>query len=56
MSLDLNVSFHIPFIMCFCRCKEGNERVDENLFPAQNEESKLHLNKRTVRKLNINNI
>ncbi|KAF4105449.1 hypothetical protein G5714_013111 [Onychostoma macrolepis] len=33
------------------RCKEGNERVDENLFPAQNEESKLlhHLNKRTHR-------
>ncbi|XP_052429235.1 microcephalin isoform X1 [Carassius gibelio] len=32
------------------RCKEINERVDENLFPAQNEESKLHhLNKRTHR-------
>ncbi|XP_016105747.1 microcephalin-like, partial [Sinocyclocheilus grahami] len=31
------------------RCKESNEHVDENLFPAQNEESKLHLNKRTHR-------
>lgn len=31
------------------RCKESNGRVDENLFPAQNEESKLHLNKRTHR-------
>uniref|UniRef100_A0A671NPD3 BRCT domain-containing protein n=1 Tax=Sinocyclocheilus anshuiensis TaxID=1608454 RepID=A0A671NPD3_9TELE len=32
------------------RCKESNERVDENLFPAQNEESKLlHRNKRTHR-------
>ncbi|KAK7140632.1 hypothetical protein R3I94_013042 [Phoxinus phoxinus] len=32
------------------RCKESNEHVDEDLFPAQNEESKLHLpNKRTHR-------
>ncbi|XP_051772784.1 microcephalin isoform X3 [Ctenopharyngodon idella] len=32
------------------RCKESNEHVDEDLFPAQNEESKFHLmNKRTHR-------
>ncbi|XP_050982686.1 microcephalin isoform X2 [Labeo rohita] len=32
------------------RCKESNERVNEDLFPAQNEDSKLHhLNKRTHR-------
>ncbi|KAK2896377.1 hypothetical protein Q8A67_010865 [Cirrhinus molitorella] len=31
------------------RCKESNEREDEDLFPAQNEESKLHLNKKTHR-------
>ncbi|XP_077074177.1 microcephalin isoform X2 [Siphateles boraxobius] len=32
------------------RCKESNEHVDEDLFPARNEESKLHLlNKRTHR-------
>ncbi|XP_043111682.1 microcephalin isoform X2 [Puntigrus tetrazona] len=31
------------------RCKESNERADESLFPAQNEESKLHLSKRTHR-------
>ncbi|XP_056327373.1 microcephalin isoform X2 [Danio aesculapii] len=29
------------------RCKETNQHVNEDLFPAQNEESKQHLNKRT---------